>query len=88
MNHTKEMNAEVVHEADQQRFSLSLGEHVAELTYSLQGQQIDFNHTYVPFGLRGKGYAEKLVDAGLAWAKSNDYTICASCSYVQRFLTN
>ena len=35
--------------------------HTAYLTYELNGDTIDFQHTYVPSNYRGKGLAEKLV---------------------------
>lgn len=36
-------------------------EYSAYLTYELQGDTIDFQHTYVPPNYRGQGLAEKLV---------------------------
>ena len=95
MEHTKKMSATVLHEPNNQRFTIDIispdidGESVmAELTYRLTGNNIDFNHTYVPFNMRGKGLAELLVKAGLAWAESNEYEISASCSYVNPYLNN
>lgn len=56
------------------------------LEYRLNGQHIDFNRTFVPDELRGKGLAERLVRHGLKWAKAQDFEIAASCWYVQKFL--
>ena len=78
--------ATVQHQTEQQRFVLQLEGHEAVLDYQLKQNVIDFNHTFVPVEFRGKGLAEKLVKAGLRWAEQQQYTIQASCSYVQRFL--
>ena len=76
----------VIHQAEQQRFIIEQDGHECVLDYVLEGKQIDFTHTYVPFRLRGKGLAEELVKEGLAWAKSQGYDIQASCWYVRKFL--
>lgn len=47
---------------------------------------IDFSHTYVPPELRAKGYAVKLVNSGLSWARKEGYSIQASCWFVAKFL--
>jgi predicted GNAT family acetyltransferase len=92
---TKEITmTEIIHKPERQAFIISLppveGEvQLAEalLEYTLKDNGvIDFRRTYVPFSLRGKGLAEELVQAGLAWAREQGYTITASCSYVQKFL--
>lgn len=79
---------EVQHQADSMRFLVDCGGQQAELTYKLTGHSIDFDHTYVPFRLRGKGIAEALVDTGVTWAKAQGYDIKASCWYVEKFLSS
>ena len=76
----------VIHQAEQQRFIIEQDGHECVLDYVVEGKQIDFTHTYVPFRLRGKGLAEELVKEGLAWAKSQGCDIQASCWYVRKFL--
>lgn len=76
----------IQHDSAGQRFILSEGNASALLDYQLNGEHIDFCHTYVPPEFRGKGLAEKLVRHALSWAKDNGLQIHASCSYVQRFL--
>lgn len=76
----------VQHQPELQRFVLQLDGNEAVLDYQLNNNDIDFNHTFVPPAFRGKGLAEKLVRTGLSWAKQQQFTIYASCSYVQRFL--
>lgn len=81
------MNNRVIeHQAAHQRFVLSLNSATALLEYQLNGQYIDFYHTYVPPEFRGKGLAEQLVTHALNWAKAAGYEPSASCSYVKRFI--
>ncbi len=84
----------ITHIPERQVFIISLpaDQHESEanealLEYTLlDNDVIDFRRTYVPFALRGKGLAEELVQEGLAWAREQNYSITASCSYVQKFL--
>jgi predicted GNAT family acetyltransferase len=84
----------ITHNPEREAFIVSFasGEDEAQLDEALleytlmDNGAIDFRRTYVPFSLRGKGLAEELVQAGLAWAREQGYTITASCSYVQKFL--
>lgn len=80
------MEYEIQHQLEESRFVLIQDEKECVLDYQLQGNRIDFNHTHVPFRLRGKGLAEILVAAGLKWAKEQGYDIQASCWYVEKFL--
>lgn len=81
------MNDMVIeHQKDAQRFVLSQQGASALLEYHLQGDNINFHHTYVPVEFRGKGLAEKLVRHALNWAQAQGYHVSASCTYVQRFL--
>ena len=80
------MSSQIQHKSDQSVFVIEKDGKQCLLEYSLNGNDIDFTHTYVPFALRGQGFAEELVAAGLKWAKSNDYNIAASCWYVAKFL--
>jgi uncharacterized protein len=83
----------VQHLPDQQRFIIQHEGSEAVLAYRLmkpnaQGEAsaIDFNSTYVPPEFRGKGLAEKLVRAGIQWAKAQGYELHASCWYAAKFL--
>jgi len=91
---TNEFNIE--HQPDNNRFILAKDGHECVLDYKVSpstrseinsaASVIDFTSTYVPFGLRGQGLAEKLVEQGLSWAKEQGYQIEASCWYVEKFL--
>jgi hypothetical protein len=77
---------EVEHQPEQNRFVINVEQDAAVLDYIQEGSDIDFTRTYVPHSLRGRGYAEKLVHAGLAWAREHSMEIQASCWYVQKYL--
>ena len=77
---------EIEHKVQQNKFvGGDSGEEVV-LEYVLAGNEVNFTHTLVPTKLRGKGYAEKIVRRGLAWAQDKNLTITASCWYVAKFL--
>lgn len=76
----------ILHQADKQRFVILIDDQQALLEYQIEDDHIDFNRTYVPDALRGRGLAERLVRHGLKWAKAQPLTISASCWYVQKFL--
>lgn len=83
-------NYPVEHQVENSRFVIVKDDKECILDYVIQPSSketvIDFKNTYVPFALRGQGFAEKLVEAGLAWAKEQGYQITASCWYVDKFL--
>ena len=80
-------HAQPIHEAEQSRFILAVGSSEAVLEYTwINEGAVDFCHTFVPKEGRGSGVAEKLVRAGLVWAKQQSLQIQASCWYVKKFL--
>lgn len=78
----------ISHNKDKSNFSSIISGAEAVLEYRIEdaGATVDFYRTYVPPEARGKGLAEALVHEGLKWAKEQQYSIKASCWYVQRFL--
>jgi hypothetical protein len=77
----------VEHQPEQNRFVINVDQDTAVLDYHQEGSSVNFTRTYVPHSLRGKGYAEKLVHAGLEWAREQSMEIQASCWYVNKYLT-
>lgn len=73
------------HDETAHRFSIRLPEGEAFLDYERSADGVDFTHTFVPPELRGRGLAEALVRAGLAWAEGQKLRIAASCSYVAKY---
>jgi len=59
------------------------GRRVAELTYSMMGEDAMVGHTWVDPKLRGGGLAPGLVDAVAEWARSEKRRIVPVCSYVR-----
>ncbi len=77
----------VIHQLQNQQFVVQQDGQEAVLAYRLfDTNQIDFYSTFVPPEFRGQGIAEKLVRAGIAWAKEQGYELHASCWYAAKFL--
>ncbi|MFY0663203.1 MAG: N-acetyltransferase [Natronospirillum sp.] len=81
-----EKNSVCTHESEQQRFVIRTEAGDAVLEYQRTGEAVDFVRTFVPDSLRGRGLAEQLVRAGLAWARAEQLTMTASCWYVDKWL--
>ena len=65
------------------RYVIRRPEGEAELTLSvLSPSRVIAEHTYVPDALRGQGLAEALLDALLADARAQGFTIVPLCPYV------
>jgi hypothetical protein len=79
-------DAQVRHNPAQHRFEAIVDGRLAVAEYSLGGSQVFFTHTFVPPELRGRGLAEKLVRAGLDWARAEGRRVVPQCSYVAAFL--
>jgi len=54
----------------------------AELTWRASGNARIANHTFVPPEMRGRGIAQQLVEALVADARVQGFTIVPQCSYV------
>ena len=77
----------IVHDKTGLQFEVTVDGHRAYLSYMDLGKQtLDFYRTFVPDGLRGKGVAAALTKAALDYAESGNYTVIASCSYVERYM--
>jgi predicted GNAT family acetyltransferase len=62
--------------------------HEAHILFAPAGPNtLDFQHTRVPAGLRGRGVAEALVRNALDDVHARGERIIASCPFVQAFLT-
>ena len=58
------------------------GETLAEITWTMLGDVMAVEHTFVSPTLRGKGVAKKLLDRTAEYAREHDYKIEPICSYV------
>jgi len=78
--------ANVIHNADRERFEVLLDSHTAELTYSLSGNTIIFTHTKVPSALEGRGIGSLLVKTGMEYAMKNNLKVQTLCWFVKGYL--
>ena len=76
----------VTHDPNTRRFFIATEHGEAVLEYTADEEHVVFTHTFVPPALRGRGIAETLVRAGLAWAGETRRMTTATCSYVAQFL--
>lgn len=58
------------------------GERLGEITWTLLGDVMVMDHTYVSDTLRGQGVAKKLLDTAASYARENELKMDAVCSYV------
>ena len=58
------------------------GDELAKLTYRIEGEKLFFESTVVSPELRGQGIAGKLFEAGVKYARENNYKIVPVCSYI------
>ncbi len=77
---------QVIHKEGTERFEIQVGSHIAELTYVAQGDTILFTHTGVPPELGGQGIGSKLVQAGLAYARSKKLKVKSICWFVSGYI--
>lgn len=81
------MSAHVQHQPQDQEFTIEQEGASGELAYSLpQEGVIDFTHTYVAEELRGKGLAEALAKAGLAYARQEGLKVRTSCKFMAGYV--
>ena len=76
----------VLHNIQSQRFEIQIDENCAFLSYIKNGEQVLFDHTYVPDRLRGKGLAATLVRTALEEARQLRWKVVPCCSYVAAFI--
>ena len=76
----------VQHATAAQRFELHAEGVTALAEYQRENGRVVFTHTFVPPEMRGKGLAESLVRAALAWARAEKLKVVPQCSYVARFI--
>ena len=76
----------VRHNVGASRFEALVDGYLSVVDYTFDGEEVVFTHTFVPPELRGRGLAEKLVRAALAWATVEKRRIVPACSYVDTFV--
>jgi predicted GNAT family acetyltransferase len=77
---------EINHDIERQKFYVVVDNLESHLEYVKIDNVLNFNHTYVPDALRGRGIAGKIVKAALTYADENNLKIIPSCSYVSAYI--
>jgi uncharacterized protein len=81
------MEKEILHDKEKQKFFMIIKDEESYLRYRMvDDKRIHFLTTFVPPSQRGKGIAQKVVEAGLNFARENQYVVSTSCWYVEDFL--
>lgn len=80
------MNLEVKIDNGRKRFYTEIDGEEAYLDYSIEGNTIDFQHTYTPRKLRGKGIAGMVVEFAFEYAKKNNLKVIPTCPFIPAFL--
>lgn len=76
----------VRHNVGDSRFEVVEEGLLSVVDYTRTAGEIALTHTYVPVELRGRGIAEKLVRAALAFARTEKLRVVPTCSYVDAFI--
>lgn len=71
---------------DRRQIEVEIDGECAFAAYSLDGPVIDFAHTFVPEGLRGRGIATRLVEAGLAMAREQRLLVIPGCAMFSAYM--
>lgn len=59
---------------------------VAFGAYTLEGDVIAFEHTFVPEDLRGRGLATRLVESGLSMARAEGLSVIPQCPFFADYM--
>lgn len=78
---------EVVHNREQRRFQIDLGnQQRAVLDYQMVDGAYAYTHTAVPEAFRGRGLADKLAAAALQTAQAEGAKVIPMCSFMQTYI--
>ncbi|GAA4295000.1 GNAT family N-acetyltransferase [Nibribacter koreensis] len=80
------MPLEIIHDEEDLRFYVPLGDEEAEMTYSYtEDNVLDLDYTFVPETYRNQGIADQLVQAGLEFVKAKGFRFIPSCPVVEAY---
>jgi len=81
------MKLEILHHKEKQKFYAIINGEEAYIRYRMVDEKrIHFLTTFVPPKQRGKGIAQKVVEAALDYARENHLVVSTSCWYVEEYL--
>ena len=81
MSETTELH--VVHEAEEERFVVRVGDHMAVLRYDRWPGRVGLVDTLVPPSLEGRGIGSLLVRSAAEWAMSEGIRVEPICPFVR-----
>jgi predicted GNAT family acetyltransferase len=76
----------VEHDIENQLFKIDIDGETAFVSYTIMGDTINFDRTFTPYTLRGKGLAAAVVKKAFEFAKQKKYKVSSGCSYVLTFV--
>lgn len=77
----------ILHNQQDQRFYVPLGQEEAELTYNhLPEGVVDLDYTYIPPQHRHQGIADQLVKAALDYVQAHQLKFVPSCPVVEAYV--
>ena len=78
---------EVRHDPERRRFSAVVDGLESYLDYDVvDGDTVDYAHTWTPLEQRGRGIASEIVRFALEWARAHGKRVIPSCPFVQAYL--
>ncbi len=78
---------DVEHHPERTRFTVTVDSTTGFLTYEVHDGTVAMTHTIVPPEIGGRGIAGELTRTAVAWAREQQLSIDAQCSYVRHWLT-
>lgn len=80
------MSTEVTHDASEMRYTVHFeGNPVGSLSYSMQGEHVSFDSTFVNPMFRNKNLAAILVKTAISDFSAQGKKVIPACSYVERY---
>jgi len=73
----------LVHDKENQRFTLDINGEIAKVEYELKNGKMYLVHSEVPYNLRGKGIGKVLVEKTFEKLAEENYSVVAICSYIK-----
>jgi predicted GNAT family acetyltransferase len=81
------MDIKVIHDTKSERFVANIEGYEAYASYSLHDDIMKLYSTFTPPHLRGRGFAETIVEHVFNYARENNLKVEPACSYVQTFIS-
>lgn len=78
--------SDVRNNADQSRFELDVGGHIAAAYYKLSPGVITFTHTEVPPALSGQGVGSRLARGALDQARAMGLKVVPRCEFIAGYI--